>query len=60
MVPALVGPAATQHGQTPRGLDEAAGNGDALRWSEADRQLEVGRADGLPAVCADLVERSVA
>jgi carboxylate-amine ligase len=27
---------------------------------EADRQLEVGRADGLPAVCADLVERSLA
>jgi carboxylate-amine ligase len=26
---------------------------------EADRQLEVGRADGLRAVCADLVERSV-
>lgn len=29
-------------------------------WCEADRQLEVGRADGLRAVCADLVERSVA
>ena len=27
---------------------------------EADRQLEVGHADGLQAVCADLVERSVA
>jgi glutamate---cysteine ligase / carboxylate-amine ligase len=27
---------------------------------EADRQLEVGRAEGLRAVCADLVERSVA
>ncbi len=27
---------------------------------EADRQLEVGSADGLDAVCADLVERSVA
>ena len=27
---------------------------------EADRQLEVGRADGLNAVCADLVTRSVA
>ena len=27
---------------------------------EGDRQLEVGRADGLQAVCADLVERSVA
>jgi carboxylate-amine ligase len=27
---------------------------------EADRQLEIGRADGLPAVCADLIERSVA
>ena len=25
---------------------------------EADRQLEVGRSDGLRAVCADLVERS--
>jgi carboxylate-amine ligase len=30
------------------------------RSCEADRQLEVGRADGLRAVCADLVERSVA
>ena len=27
---------------------------------EADRQLDVGRADGLHAVCADLVERSLA
>jgi len=27
---------------------------------EADRQLEIGRADGLTAVCADLIERSVA
>jgi carboxylate-amine ligase len=27
---------------------------------EADRQLEIGRADGLQAVCADLVTRSVA
>ena len=27
---------------------------------EADRQLEIGRAEGLHAVCADLVERSVA
>jgi carboxylate-amine ligase len=27
---------------------------------EADRQIEVGRADGLRAVCADLVERSLA
>ena len=27
---------------------------------EADRQLEVGRASGLSALCADLVERSVA
>jgi carboxylate-amine ligase len=27
---------------------------------EADLQLEVGRADGLRAVCADLVERSIA
>jgi hypothetical protein len=32
---------------------------DPLRC-EAERQLEVGRADGLHAVCADLVERSVA
>jgi carboxylate-amine ligase len=30
------------------------------RTCEADRQLEVGRAHGLRAVCADLVERSVA
>jgi carboxylate-amine ligase len=30
------------------------------RSCEADRQLEVGRADGLRAVCADLVERSLA
>jgi glutamate---cysteine ligase / carboxylate-amine ligase len=30
------------------------------RSCEADRQLDVGRADGLRAVCADLVERSVA
>ena len=29
------------------------------RSCEADRQLEVGRANGLHAVCADLVERSV-
>jgi carboxylate-amine ligase len=29
------------------------------RRCEADRQLEVGRANGLHAVCADLVERSV-
>jgi carboxylate-amine ligase len=35
-----------------RGLDPAT--------CEADRQLEIGRADGLSAVCADLVERSVA
>jgi carboxylate-amine ligase len=27
---------------------------------EADRQLEIGRANGLQAVCADLVERSIA
>jgi glutamate---cysteine ligase / carboxylate-amine ligase len=27
---------------------------------EADRQLQIGRADGLPAVCADLIQRSVA
>jgi carboxylate-amine ligase len=30
------------------------------RSCEADRQLEVGRAEGLRAVCADLVDRSVA
>jgi glutamate---cysteine ligase / carboxylate-amine ligase len=30
------------------------------RSCEADRQLELGRANGLRAVCADLVERSVA
>ena len=30
------------------------------KWCEADRQLEVGRTDGLHAVCADLVARSVA
>jgi len=35
-----------------RGLDPAK--------CEADRQLEIGRAHGLPAVCADLIERSVA
>jgi glutamate---cysteine ligase / carboxylate-amine ligase len=29
-------------------------------WCEADQQLEVGRADGLRAVCADLVARSIA
>jgi glutamate---cysteine ligase / carboxylate-amine ligase len=29
-------------------------------WCEADRQLKVGRTEGLPAVCADLVERSLA
>ena len=35
--------------------------GDRLDTSrtEADRQLEVGRADGLPAVCADLVARTL-
>jgi hypothetical protein len=31
-----------------------------LERFEGDRQLEVGRRDGLEAVCADLVERSVA
>jgi carboxylate-amine ligase len=30
------------------------------RSCEADRQLEIGRTDGLHAVCADLVERSIA
>jgi carboxylate-amine ligase len=29
------------------------------RECEADRQLEVGRAEGLPAICADLVGRSI-
>jgi carboxylate-amine ligase len=38
-------------------VDAAAFDG---RSCEADRQLEVGRANGLNAVCADLVERSVA
>jgi len=35
--------------------------GDRLDTSrtEADRQLEVGRADGLEAVCADLVARTL-
>jgi hypothetical protein len=28
------------------------------RWCEADRQLEIGRANGLRAVCVDLVERA--
>jgi carboxylate-amine ligase len=36
----------------PRGFDGAS--------CEADRQLDVGRADGLQALCADLVARSVA
>jgi len=35
-------------------------NGLDPETCEADRQLEVGRDKGLPAVCADLVERSVA
>ena len=35
-------------------------NGFDGRSCEADRQLEVGRADGLRALCADLVERSIA
>ena len=42
--------------------DELRGRGVELDASscEADRQLELGRADGLQAVCADLVVRSVA
>jgi hypothetical protein len=31
---------------------------DATR-TEADRQLEIGRANGVEAVCADLVERTL-
>jgi glutamate---cysteine ligase / carboxylate-amine ligase len=38
-------------------VDGAAFDGDSC---EADRQLEVGRAEGLRALCADLVERSIA
>jgi carboxylate-amine ligase len=40
-------------------LPVGAGGLDGLT-SEADRQLDVGSADGLRAVCADLVDRSVA
>jgi len=49
-----VSPAAARLGAERhlRALDAAA--------CEGDRQLEVGRSDGLPAACADLVERSVA
>jgi gamma-glutamyl:cysteine ligase YbdK (ATP-grasp superfamily) len=28
-------------------------------WCEGDRQLEIGRSDGLESVCRDLVERTV-
>jgi len=38
-------------------VDAAGFDGESC---EADRQLDVGRGDGLRAVCADLVERSVA
>jgi carboxylate-amine ligase len=37
----------------------AGGDGLDPTRMEADRQLEVGRADGLEAVCADLVERTL-
>ena len=50
---ALVEPVAAELG-TARLLDRL----EAARC-EADRQLEVGRANGLEAVCADLVERTV-
>ena len=42
-------------------LIELAGDGATLDLSrtEADRQLEVGRSQGLEAVCADLVERTL-
>jgi len=50
---ALVRPAAEELGSAPLldALDPSA--------CEAERQLEVGRADGLDAVCRDLVERSL-
>jgi carboxylate-amine ligase len=38
---------------------ELAGDRLDTTRTEADRQLEVGRADGLEAVCADLVERTL-
>jgi gamma-glutamyl:cysteine ligase YbdK (ATP-grasp superfamily) len=46
------------------GVARGLGSGDLLDGidpasSEGDRQLEVGRRDGLEAVCADLVERSL-
>jgi glutamate---cysteine ligase / carboxylate-amine ligase len=49
-------------GKTARASELAAGlAGDRLGTTrtEADRQLEVGRAEGLEAVCADLVERTL-
>jgi carboxylate-amine ligase len=38
---------------------ELAGDRLDTKRTEADRQLEVGRADGVEAVCADLVERTL-
>ena len=49
-------------GKTARASELAAGlAGDRIDTTrtEADRQLEVGRAEGLEAVCADLVERTL-
>src|SRR5512133_957597 len=39
--------------------DELAGDRLDTSRNEADRQLEIGRANGLEAVCADLVERTL-
>jgi len=39
--------------------EELAGERLAVSATEADRQLEVGRAEGLEAVCADLVRRTL-
>jgi hypothetical protein len=38
---------------------ELAGDRLDTTRTEADRQLEIGRANGLEAVCADLVERTL-
>jgi hypothetical protein len=49
-------------GKTASASELAAGwraAGSTRRVTEADRQLEVGRANGLEAVCADLVERTL-
>ena len=49
-------------GTTARASELAAGLADGrldTSRTEADRQLEVGRANGLEAVCADLVERTL-